>query len=73
MAIAALVEQQSTAFDYVRRIGLERALFALISDLACKKLEISISGFSDEMLEKLQARSRVLNKGEKVIGLSARY
>jgi len=54
---AALVESKRDRFDYVRRIELERALFAIAKDLASTEVGIVISGFSDEVLQDLLAQA----------------
>jgi hypothetical protein len=61
---ATLVEQQPQAFDYVHRIALERALFALVSDFALTEFEIAITGFSDEMVLKLEERCHDVGRSE---------
>jgi hypothetical protein len=55
--LAVLVQKQPDAFDYVRRLELERALFALAKDFAFTEIGIVISGFNDEVLNKLRDRS----------------
>jgi len=55
--LAALVESEPDAFDYVRRIELERALFALAKDFAFTEVGMVISGFSDEVLQELLTRT----------------
>jgi hypothetical protein len=55
--LAVLVQKQPEAFDYVRRLELERALFALAKDFAFTEIGIVISGFNDEVLSELRDRS----------------
>jgi hypothetical protein len=55
--LAILVQKQPDTFDYVRRLELERALFALAKDFAFTEIGMVISGFNDEVLNELRGRS----------------
>jgi len=55
--LAVLVQKQPEAFDYVRRLELERALFALAKDFAFTEIGIVMSGFNDEVLSELRDKS----------------
>ena len=65
--MAELVETQPEAFDYVHRLELERALFSIAKEFASEELGTNISGFSDQVLQELQARSVDLTAAAKVV------
>lgn len=54
---ASLVETQPEKFDFVHRLALERALFALAKEFAASQFDFALSGFSGDALQDLTDRS----------------
>jgi hypothetical protein len=71
-AIATSVERRPEAFEYVKRIALERALFALISDYASKQFNMVMSGFSDEVIKELEERSQQMPASNRLVDILKR-